>query len=125
MQVPYRSAKSLDDPVRTGAGFGCAIVAKLPSLRVVGRTDTLDEIIQIVRDVMADRLPAGIAIERDTEFEAVGVDSFEAIQIVSAVQDSFDVLIDPADAEDALTIGELDDIVKRLFRQLEEPSSDP
>lgn len=90
----------------------------------MSRTDTLDEIIRIVRDVMADRLPAGVDIEPDTPFDAVGVDSFEAIQIVSAVQDTFNLEIDPADAEEALTIGELDDIVCRLFRQLEEPSGD-
>lgn len=77
--------------------------------------DTLEEIIRIVREVMAERLAPGVALEADTEFEEVGVDSFEAIQIVSAVQDSFDVDIEPADAEDALTIGELDGIVRRLF----------
>lgn len=76
--------------------------------------DTLEEIIRIVREVMAERLPADAVITPDTEFEAVGVDSFEAVQIVAAVQESLDVQIDPADAEDALTFGELDEIVKRL-----------
>lgn len=76
--------------------------------------DTLDEIVRIVREVMAERLPEDVALEHDTEFEEVGVDSFEAIQIVSAIQESFGVEIEPADAEEALTIGELDEVVRRL-----------
>lgn len=86
----------------------------------MARTDSVVEIIRIVREVMAERLPADVAIGPDTEFEAVGVDSFEGIQIVAAVQERFGVELDPADAEDALTIGELHEIVDRLHVELGE-----
>ena len=87
----------------------------------MARADTVEEIIQIVREVMAERLPADVALGLDTEFEAVGVDSFEGIQIVAAVQERFGVEIDPAAAEDALTIGELHAIVNRLDGELGAP----
>lgn len=82
---------------------------------MVAEAKTLEAIIRIVRSVMDERLPPSAIIDSDTQFEEIGVDSFEAIQIISAVEESFKVCIDPADAADAFTIGELDDIVRRLI----------
>lgn len=81
------------------------------------QTGTLAEIVRIVRDIMAERLPPEVAIDSDTQFEEVGVDSFEAIQIIAALQETFKIRIDPGVSEDALTVGELEGIVRRALQQ--------
>jgi len=72
-----------------------------------------------VRDITAEVLgadPKEIALQ--TSFvDDLGADSLEVFQIITAIEDEFDIEIDPADAEKIITVQDAVEEIKRVEEQ--------
>ena len=68
--------------------------------------------LQAIKDIIKEQLDVDVtAITEDTTFEDLQIDSLDMVEIVMAIEDKFDVVIDGN--EDIKSIGDLVDICKK------------
>lgn len=68
-----------------------------------------------VLKTIADHLGLNTAeIKDDSDFESLGADSLDQVEIVMALEERFEIYIDDKDADQADTVGKVIAIVERL-----------
>jgi acyl carrier protein len=74
-------------------------------------------------DLIAQKLAEQLDIDVDTIsvdsdiFDDLGADSLDAVELIMALEDEFGLTIDPDDAEQLLTVGEVAELIDRLLGQ--------
>lgn len=74
----------------------------------MGMTDTYSKVIEIISESLDIDVED---LNEDTQFSELGADSFDMLEMVTAIGDAFDVEVADASIEDFHTIG---DIVEAL-----------
>lgn len=70
---------------------------------------------ETVLKTIADLLDRNAAeIKDDSDFESLGADSLDQVEIVMALEERFEIYIDDNDADQADTVGKVIAIVERL-----------
>jgi acyl carrier protein len=75
---------------------------------------TIEIIGSLVAAQLGRKLPAGTVITPETNFEALGLSSIDFTEIFFAIEERLGFELDPAEAADVKTTGELLAVIDRL-----------
>ncbi len=73
-----------------------------------------DAILDKVREVMLDivTLDGDVELNEDTQFKSLDIDSFDMLEIISTLEDDFDLSFDTDDLDKIVTIGDAVDAIE-------------
>ena len=73
-----------------------------------------DAILDKVREVMLDivTLDSDVELNEDTQFKSLDIDSFDMLEIISTLEDDFDLSFDTDDLDKIVTIGDAVDAIE-------------
>ncbi len=73
------------------------------------REAILEKIIEVVNDTLDID---GVELAEDTNLKDLGADSFDLLELVTALEDEFELTMDDDDVEKISTIGEVADAIQ-------------
>ena len=73
------------------------------------RTEILKKVVELVSDTLEVE---GDTIQEDTRFDALGADSFDLLELVTAFEDEFGLTMDDDSLEQIETIGDAVDAIE-------------
>ena len=68
---------------------------------------TFEEVCAKIRKTVRGRGADALVIEEDSEFADLGLSSLQIADLVYGLEDSLDIVLDPAKAADVRTVGDL------------------
>lgn len=74
------------------------------------RKEILEQIIQVVGETLD--VADGVELTEDTNLKELGADSFDLLELVTALEDEFGLTLDDDDVEKIATIGQVVDAIK-------------
>ena len=74
------------------------------------RKEILEQVIQVVGETLD--VADGVELTEDTNLEELGADSFDLLELVTALEDEFGLTLDDDDVEKIATIGQVVDAIK-------------
>lgn len=74
------------------------------------RKEILEQVIQIVGETLD--VADGVELTEDTNLKELGADSFDLLELVTALEDEFGLTLDDDDVEKIATIGQVVDAIK-------------
>ena len=74
------------------------------------RTAILERVIEIVLDTLD--VDEDIEIDEETSFKSLGADSFELLELVTTMEDEFDLTFDDEALEAIATVRDADDAIE-------------
>lgn len=74
------------------------------------RKEILEQVIQVVGETLD--VPDGVELTEDTNLKELGADSFDLLELVTALEDEFGLTLDDDDVEKIATIGQVVDAIK-------------
>lgn len=74
------------------------------------RKEILEQVIQVVGETLD--VADGVELTEDTNLKALGADSFDLLELVTALEDEFGLTLDDDDVEKIATIGQVVDAIK-------------
>ena len=74
------------------------------------RDAILQKVIEVVNDTLD--IADGIELTEQTSFKDLGADSFDLLELVTALEDEFGLTLDDDDVEKIATIGQVVDAIK-------------
>lgn len=80
---------------------------------------SIETIRSLVATQLGRKLPPNTVIERDTSFEQIGLSSIDFTEIFFSIEERLGFELDPAEAADVKTAGELLDVIDRLVAKHE------
>ena len=77
----------------------------------------MEEILDTIRQRLAEQMGIDVqTISADTNItDDLGADSLDAVELIMALEDQFDLTIEAEDAEQLLTVGDTAELVYRLL----------
>ncbi len=72
-----------------------------------------DAIVKTVIEITGDTLDTDVELTEDTNLKELGADSFDLLELVTALEDEFELSLIDEDVEKIATIGEIADAVVR------------
>ncbi len=75
---------------------------------------TLETIGTLVAEQLGRKYPKGLVIKSDTNFEEIGLSSIDFTEIFFSLESRLDFELDPAEAADVKTAGDLLAVIDRL-----------
>jgi acyl carrier protein len=80
-------------------------------------TIRVDDVASFVAARLGKRLPAGTVLDGTTNLETIGLSSLDLTEIYFQIEETVGVELDPAEASNVRTIGDLVEVVNRLVMQ--------
>lgn len=74
------------------------------------RKEILEQVIQVVGETLD--VADGVELTEDTNLKELGADSFDLLELVTALEDEFSLTLDDDDVEKIATIGQVVDAIK-------------
>ncbi|PWM33498.1 acyl carrier protein [Paratractidigestivibacter sp.] len=74
------------------------------------RKEILEQVIQVVGETLD--VADGVELTEDTNLKELGADSFDLLELVTALEDEFGLTLDDDDVEKIATIGQVVDAIK-------------
>ena len=74
------------------------------------RKEILEQVIQVVGETLD--VADGVKLTEDTNLKELGADSFDLLELVTALEDEFGLTLDDDDVEKIATIGQVVDAIK-------------
>lgn len=74
------------------------------------RKEILEQVIQVVGETLD--VADGVELTEDTNLKEIGADSFDLLELVTALEDEFGLTLDDDDVEKIATIGQVVDAIK-------------
>ena len=74
------------------------------------RKEILEQVIQVVGEALD--VADGVELTEDTNLKELGADSFDLLELVTALEDEFGLTLDDDDVEKIATIGQVVDAIK-------------
>lgn len=74
------------------------------------RKEILEQVIQVVGETLD--VADGVELTEDTNLKELGADSFDLLELVTALEDEFGLTLDDDDVEKIATIGQVVDVIK-------------
>ena len=74
------------------------------------RKEILEQVIQVVGETLD--VADGVELTGDTNLKELGADSFDLLELVTALEDEFGLTLDDDDVEKIATIGQVVDAIK-------------
>lgn len=74
------------------------------------RKEILEQVIQVVGETLD--VADGVELTEDTSLKELGADSFDLLELVTALEDEFGLTLDDDDVEKIATIGQVVDAIK-------------
>lgn len=74
------------------------------------RKEILEQVIQVVGETLD--VADGVELTEDTNLKELGADSFDLLELVTALEDEFGLILDDDDVEKIATIGQVVDAIK-------------
>ncbi len=74
------------------------------------RKEILEQVIQVVGETLD--VADGVELTEDTNLKERGADSFDLLELVTALEDEFGLTLDDDDVEKIATIGQVVDAIK-------------
>lgn len=74
------------------------------------RKEILEQVIQVVSETLD--VADGVELTEDTNLKELGADSFDLLELVTALEDEFGLTLDDDDVEKIETIGQVVDAIK-------------
>lgn len=74
------------------------------------RKEILEQVIQVVGEILD--VADGVELTEDTNLKELGADSFDLLELVTALEDEFGLTLDDDDVEKIATIGQVVDAIK-------------
>lgn len=74
------------------------------------RKEILEQVIQVVGETLD--VADGVELTEDTNLKELGADSFDLLELVTALEDEFGLALDDDDVEKIATIGQVVDAIK-------------
>lgn len=74
------------------------------------RQEIVSKIIEIVNDTLD--VPEGAGLDEATDLKGLGADSFDLLELVTALEDEFEVTMDDEAVEKIATVGQVADAVE-------------
>ncbi len=74
------------------------------------RQETVSKIIEIVNDTLD--VEDGAELSESTDLKALGADSFDLLELVTALEDEFEITMDDEAVEKIATIGQVADAIE-------------
>ncbi len=74
------------------------------------RKEILEHVIQVVGETLD--VADGVELTEDTNLKELGADSFDLLELVTALEDEFGLTLDDDDVEKIATIGQVVDAIK-------------
>lgn len=74
------------------------------------RKEILEQVIQVVGETLD--VADGVELAEDTNLKELGADSFDLLELVTALEDEFGLTLDDDDVEKIATIGQVVDAIK-------------
>ncbi|MBS6401222.1 MAG: acyl carrier protein [Atopobiaceae bacterium] len=74
------------------------------------RKEILEQVIQVVGETLD--VADGVELTEDTNLKELGADSFDLLELVTALEDEFGLTLDDDDVEKIVTIGQVVDAIK-------------
>lgn len=74
------------------------------------RKEILEQVIQVVGETLD--VADGVELTEDTNLKELGADSFDLLELVTALEDEFGFTLDDDDVEKIATIGQVVDAIK-------------
>lgn len=74
------------------------------------RKEILEQVIQVVGETLD--VADGVELTEDTNLKELGADSFDLLELVTALEDEFGLTLDDDDIEKIATIGQVVDAIK-------------
>lgn len=74
------------------------------------RKEILEQVIQVVGETLD--VADGVELTEDTNLKELGADSFDLLELVTALEDEFGLTLDDDDVERIATIGQVVDAIK-------------
>lgn len=74
------------------------------------RKEILEQVIQVVGETLD--VADGVDLTEDTNLKELGADSFDLLELVTALEDEFGLTLDDDDVEKIATIGQVVDAIK-------------
>ena len=74
------------------------------------RKEILEQVIQVVGETLD--VADGAELTEDTNLKELGADSFDLLELVTALEDEFGLTLDDDDVEKIATIGQVVDAIK-------------
>ena len=72
--------------------------------------EILEQVIQVVGETLD--VADGVELTEDTNLKELGADSFDLLELVTALEDEFGLTLDDDDVEKIATIGQVVDAIK-------------
>ena len=73
------------------------------------RTETLEKVIDVVRETLD--LDDSVALTEGPSFKALGADSFDLLQLVTDLEQEFDMTFDAENIDEIATVGDAVDAI--------------
>lgn len=74
------------------------------------RKEILEQVIQVIGETLD--VADGVELTEDTNLKELGADSFDLLELVTALEDEFGLTLDDDDVEKIATIGQVVDAIK-------------
>ena len=74
------------------------------------RKEILEQVIRVVGETLD--VADGVELTEDTNLKELGADSFDLLELVTALEDEFGLTLDDDDVEKIATIGQVVDAIK-------------
>lgn len=74
------------------------------------RNAILERVIEIVLDTL--EIDEGIEVDEDTSFKSLGADSFDLLELVTSLEDEFDLTFDDESLEEIATVRDAVDAIE-------------
>ncbi|XP_078171751.1 acyl carrier protein 3, chloroplastic-like [Carex rostrata] len=82
------------------------------SISCAAKQETVDKVCDIVRKQLA--IPAETTITGESKFSDLGADSLDTVEIVMGLEESFDISVDEASAQDITTVKDAAEMIDNL-----------
>lgn len=74
------------------------------------RSDILEKVVSLVEETLD--AAGGVELGEDTDLKALGADSFDLLELVTALEDEFELTMDDDAIEHVSTIGQVVDAIQ-------------
>lgn len=80
---------------------------------------TVDEVLEIIRKRMRNKLPDSLVLDGDTEVDRLGLSSLQIADIVFTIEDSYDFEFDLERAFNAVTVKDIVDVINDTLSEFQ------
>ena len=75
----------------------------------MNRQEILEKVVELVNDTLDS---VDVVLNEDTNLKDLGADSFDLLELVTALEDEFELTMDDGDVEKIATVGQVVDAIE-------------